>query len=808
MSFHLPLPAWEIGGWRLALLLMALRWPTATYGQASAGAATPPPSVACSLVLAVRVADHETGQPLPGATVRVLETGAVAMADAAGSCRLPACPGPGRVEVRLVGYRVETVRVQLRAGPPQRLAVALRAVAQELGDVQVQGQSEATTLRQSTQAVTVLDVRPYYGQAFGLTEMVNRVPGIRIRQDGGLGSNANLSLNGLGGKQVRVFLDGIPLEFYGRGLGLNVLPVSLLERVDVYRGVTPVSLGADALGGALNVVTRREQFSYLDASYELSSFNTHKAALNGRYVFPQNGFYVAGNGFYNHADNDYKVQAEVIRANTPVKQTVRRFHDQFGSALGRLEVGWQDRPWADKLALTVFGAGLDKQLQHNVQMLQAYGAASYRETSAGAALSYQKTALRPGLDVRAYAGYTRVRGALTDTSRNVYNWDGSIIERQPVSSGELVGIGSLLALTSHTSVARLNLTQALGANRRLVANVLGSYFRRAGDDAIVVARQEHDYAQDPSTLRKLVAGLAYEHEWAGGRWGSSTAVKYFGYQSDGFGKQSSGSYLETRQARQQLGANQLLRWQPATAWLLKASYEYAARLPDEYELFGDGILVRANPGLRAETSHNANLEIHYTRPKWGVEIGGFAREATDIIYQPPATRDSQNKNLLRARVLGAEAAVRYAPAPALRLVLNATYQDIRSRTPPDLSGNPDTKYFNARMPNTPSFFGNAEVQLSRANVGGAGRRLSGWWQASYVQAFYLYWADGFAASKANIPSQLVQNVGLSYALAGERLTLSAEIHNLADAAAYDNYNVQRPGRSAHLKLRAFLRKSS
>ena len=75
-----------------------------------------------------------------------------------------------------------------------------------------------------------------------------------------------------------------------------------------------------------------------------------------------------------------------------------------------------------------------------------------------------------------------------------------------------------------------------------------------------------------------------------------------------------------------------------------------------------------------------------------------------------------------------------------------------------------------------------------------------------MQAFFLYWeTDGFRATKPTIPSQLVQNVGASYALAGERLTLSAEVHNLANAPAYDNFNVQRPGRSGHLKLRAFLR---
>lgn len=786
----------------MLFLLALLRYPAA-LGQASS-----PPAAACTLALTLHVADHATSLPLPGTTIRLLETGESLAVDALGNGRFRVCPGPYHVEVRMMGYHAQTRVVQVRAGQAPHLAFALQASAQELRSVQVQGQSEATLLQKSTQSVAVLDVRPYYAQAFGLTELVNRVPGVRIRQDGGLGSNANLSLNGLGGKQVRVFLDGIPLEFYGRGLGLNVLPVNLLERVDVYRGVTPVSLGADALGGALNVVTRREAFSYADASYEHSSFNTHKAALNGRYVFPKTGFYVAGNGFFNHADNDYKVQAEVISTTyTPERRTVRRFHDQFSNYLGRVEVGWQDRAWADKLALTAFGAGLNRELQHNVQMLQAYGGALYQENSAGTALSYQKNALRPGLDVRAYVGYTRIRGVLIDTSRNIYNWDGTVTERRRFSSGEINGLGSLLTLTSHTSVARLNATQSLGAHGRLVGNVLGSYFRRQGHDAVIVARQERDYAQDPATLGKLVAGLAYEHDWADQRWSSSTAVKYFGYQSDAYGKQADGNYLQTQQGRQQFGANQLVRWQPAPAWALKASYEYATRLPDEYELFGDGVLVRANPALRPETSHNANLEVHYERPKWSAEVSGFVRGAGNVIYQPPSIRDTQNQNLLSARTLGAEAAVRFAPIPLLSLALNATYQDIRNRTPPNQSGSTDAKYFNARMPNVPYLFGNAEVQFTKANVGGTGRRLSAWWQASYVQQFFLYWDDGAADTKANIPSQFIQNTGVSYALAGERLTLSAEVHNLANAAAYDNYNVQRPGRSGHLKLRAFIRKN-
>lgn len=43
----------------------------------------------------------------------------------------------------------------------------------------------------------------------------------------------------------------------------------MAERVEVYKGVLPVNLGADALGGAVNIVSRRDA-NYLDATYSLA----------------------------------------------------------------------------------------------------------------------------------------------------------------------------------------------------------------------------------------------------------------------------------------------------------------------------------------------------------------------------------------------------------------------------------------------------------------------------------------------------------------------------------------------------------
>lgn len=58
----------------------------------------------------------------------------------------------------------------------------------------------------------------------------------------------------------------------------------MAERIEVYKGVVPISLGGDALGGAVNIVTKQNMRKYIDASYSIGSFNTHKASFSGRFA--------------------------------------------------------------------------------------------------------------------------------------------------------------------------------------------------------------------------------------------------------------------------------------------------------------------------------------------------------------------------------------------------------------------------------------------------------------------------------------------------------------------------------------------
>jgi outer membrane cobalamin receptor len=59
----------------------------------------------------------------------------------------------------------------------------------------------------------------------------------------------------MSGKAVKFFIDGVPLEMLGKGVDLSTLPVNMADRVEIYKGVVPVHLSTDAMGGAVNIIS-------------------------------------------------------------------------------------------------------------------------------------------------------------------------------------------------------------------------------------------------------------------------------------------------------------------------------------------------------------------------------------------------------------------------------------------------------------------------------------------------------------------------------------------------------------------------
>lgn len=161
-----------------------------------------------------------------------------------------------------------------------------------LSSVEVYGKTQTQKVKEGAFAVNALDIKPIVNSLNNLNDLVNRTTGIKVREEGGVGSDFDLSINGMSGNSIRYFLDGIPLDTKGSGVSLANLPVNIIDRIEIYKGVVPASLGTDALGGAINIITKQEKKNYLDVSYGIGSFHTHKADLNALFVEPRTGLII------------------------------------------------------------------------------------------------------------------------------------------------------------------------------------------------------------------------------------------------------------------------------------------------------------------------------------------------------------------------------------------------------------------------------------------------------------------------------------------------------------------------------------
>lgn len=222
----------------------------------------------------------DSKQAVEYATVRLKGTSYGGHTDMQGIYHITAPAGRYSLVVSAVGYKTVEQTVAIEAGVRQKLNVRMKEDAIQLDEVSVVSAGVSRVKNSAYNAVAV-DTKDMLNTTKTLSEALAKTPGLKLRESGGVGSDMNLMLDGFSGKHVKIFIDGVPQEGVGSSFGLNNIPVSFADRIEVYKGVVPVGFGTDAIGGVVNIVTNRKRRSwFLDASYSYGSFNTHKSYIN------------------------------------------------------------------------------------------------------------------------------------------------------------------------------------------------------------------------------------------------------------------------------------------------------------------------------------------------------------------------------------------------------------------------------------------------------------------------------------------------------------------------------------------------
>lgn len=755
---------------------------------------------------------------IPGVAVEVPEINKGAITDA-----------KGKITFTLEKQRTFTIRATFMGFDPvvqtisiadedaMQLSIQMNESTLELDEVMVVERAITELKARDPYSVEVVDLTEIRHQPKEMVRIIDQLPGVRVRQEGGMGSNNNIMLNGIDGQGVRIFFDGFPVFLLGSTYSINTISPGMIERIEVYKGTIPVRFGSDALGGVINLVTRSEEAEYVDVGYSIGSWNTHEASFNSRkYCTKDRKFFIELDGFYAYSDNNYQMDdVDVVidgdaNFNTE-KGHARRFNDAFESFLGRMNFGFRDLGWADEVTVLAAYSEVFKEQQHTVRADRPIGEAFSEQDVWNAMVSFKKQGVQGNGNLTLVAGYTRDQFINVDTASRVYFWDQTVLDTQGTGlrgESDVLSNGTLPVLQADAAFGRATFDYVIEPSHTLNFTSLIYHAEfNASNEALLEDQREG--LREPQYFTSTYAGLSLESKLAQSKLTNIASVKHYYTKIHGVEYLGQG-FVGKHQTQSNTfwGYGNVIKYWPIAKLSLNWGYEFTVRQPDSFEIFGDFFRIRSNPDLVPERSHNINLGANYFRDKIRLKIDWsfFFRSTKDRIYLAVSPFTSQYNNLASTRALGTTTSVSFEPIKNMTLNFNVTYQDITLQSiDPDSQLEP--RFIGSTLPNTPFLFANGQLNYRFKNAFLESSSLNVSTNLNYVEEFFLSWSDeGRKSTKDVIPRQLIQDIGFSWITPDETWSLGLECRNLWNAKAFDNFSVQKPGRGFFVQARMFLKK--
>lgn len=739
--------------------------------------------------------------------------------DERGIYHLEAPAGVYTLVVSAIGFETVEKKVTLLKGERVKETVVLKPAVEELDQVDVVS-SGVTRVNKSAYNVVAVDLKTLHNSTQTLASALAKVPGLKLRESGGVGSDMQISLDGFSGKYVKVFIDGVPQEGAGTAFDLNNIPVNFAERIEVYRGVVPVGFGTDALGGVINIVTSKRQRSwYLDASYSYGSFNTHKSYVDFGQTF-KNGLTYGINAFQNYSDNNYYIENSVQEFDhsdnsmKPKEETlhrVKRFNDAFHNEAVLGKVGVLNKSWADRLIFGFAYSHFYKEIQTGVYQDDVFGEKHRHGYSFVPSLEYQKRGLfTKGLDVSLTVNYNHNLTTNVDTSMYKYNWYGDRIPKRV--AGEQNNQYSEQKNTNWN--ATFTGFYRVGNIHSFTLNHVFSAFERTSRSLSKTNATLEKY-DVPNGTRKNITGLSYRMV-PSEKWNLTVFGKYYNSYSRGsvtVGDNNAGSDTIVSQNVNSFGYGAAGTYYFLKDFQAKLSYEKALRMPSTMELFGDGDLEAGRSGLKPERSDNININISYSKQfkKHGVYAEGslIYRNTKDYIKRGISTVGGTSygtyENHGRVETKGFNISARYNYGHWFNVGGIFNKLDARDKEKKRAGGTGQNALtYDQRIPNQPYIYGNFDANFSWQNLLAKGNTLTMTWDSFYLHDFPLHWEGlGDASTKIVVPEQFSHNISLTYGIRNGRYNVSFECRNITDTKLYDNFSLQKAGRAFYGKVRVY-----
>ena len=323
------------------------------------------------------ILDKNTKEHLSYITVALKGTTIGTVTDATGHYFLKNLPeGNFVLEVSSVGYKTVRRNVTLKKGRTLEEDFEIEEDAVALDGVVVSANRNETTRRLAPTLVNVVDLKIFENtNSTTLAQGLSFQPGVRVESNCQNCGFQQVRINGLDGPYTQILLDSRPIFSALSGVyGIEQIPASMIERVEVMRGGGSALFGSSAIAGTINIITKEPLRNSAQVSHSLTMVGGSSADNNttvnaslvtddhraGLYIFGQNrhrsGYDYDGDGFTElpKLKNQTVGFRSYLKTSTYSKLTFEYHHMQ------------EFRRGGDMLDRPPHEAHIAEQLQHSI----------------------------------------------------------------------------------------------------------------------------------------------------------------------------------------------------------------------------------------------------------------------------------------------------------------------------------------------------------------------------------------------------------------------------------------------------------
>ncbi len=189
-------------------------------------------------------------------------------------------------------------------------------------------ETPAEQLGASVSVVNGEDFQTYHYPT--VDEALRSVPGVEIRRSGAYGKTTSVTIRGANANQVQVLVDGLRVKSPTLGqVDLSDISPDLIERIEVIRGAQSTLYGADAIGGVVNIITRKGKGGPFQATVqqEVGNYDTlvSRATVYGAWKilnYALSASHFESNGQFQNDETDTNAISARIGATLPWNSTL------------------------------------------------------------------------------------------------------------------------------------------------------------------------------------------------------------------------------------------------------------------------------------------------------------------------------------------------------------------------------------------------------------------------------------------------------------------------------------------------------